>query len=84
MTLINHENSAHDLMEKFSPSVSVAVVASLTREVAVQSFAYHAHRRNPADIHGHDKTLNQQSMLTQAHPPMINHLTSCRSDNGRG
>ena len=39
MTLINHENSAHDLMEKFSPSVSVAVVASLTREVAVQSFA---------------------------------------------
>ena len=84
MTLINHEDSAHDFIVKFSPSVSVAVVASLTREVAVQSFAYHVHRRNPAVIHGHDKTLNWQSMHTQARPPMINHLTSCRSDKGRG
>ena len=24
----------------------------------------------------HNKTLNQQCMLTQAHPPMMNHLTS--------
>ena len=84
MTLINHEDSAHDFIVKFSPSVSVAVVASLTREVAVQSFAYHAHRRNPAVIHGHDKTINQQSMHTKAHLSMINHVTSCRSDNGRG
>ena len=33
---------------KFSPSVCVAIVASLTREVAVRSFAYHARGRNPA------------------------------------
>ena len=25
----------------------------------------------------HDKTLEQQCMLAQAHPPMRNHLTSC-------
>ena len=34
---------------------------------------------NPAVIHGlcvHDKTLNQQWMLAQAHPSIINHLTS--------
>ena len=49
----------------------VAIVASFTREVAVQSFAYHAHRTNPAVIQGHDKRLNQQCMLAQARPPMI-------------
>ena len=34
---------------------------------------------NPAVIYMvcvHDKTLNQQCMLAQARPPMINHLTS--------
>ena len=61
---------------KFSPSVCVAVVASLTREVAVRSFAYHAHGTNPAVIHGHDKTLDQQCMLAQARPLDDNHLTS--------
>ena len=71
MTLISSEDSAHDFIVKFSPSVCVAVVASLTREVAVRSFAYHAHGTNPAVIHGHDKTLNQQCMLAQARPPMI-------------
>ena len=70
MTLISSEDSAHDFIVKFSPSVCVAVVASLTREVAVRSFAYHAHGTNPAVIHGHDKTLNQQCMLAQARPPM--------------
>ena len=53
---------------KFSPSACVAVVASLTREVAVQSFACDAHETDPAVIHGHDKTLNQQCMLAQARP----------------
>ena len=52
-------------------SMCVAVVASLTREMAVRSFAYHAHGINPAVIHGHDKTLNQQCMVAQARPPMI-------------
>ena len=28
---------------KFSPSVCIALVASLTEEMATQSFAYHAH-----------------------------------------
>ena len=58
---------------KFSPSVCVAVVASLSREVAVQRFSYHAHGTNPAVVHGRDKTLNQQCMLAQdaLHPPMI-------------
>ena len=65
MTLISSEDSAHDFIVKFSLSVCVAVVASLTSEVAVRSFAYHAHGTNPAVIHGHDKILNQQIM--QAH-----------------
>ena len=77
ITLVGSEDSAHDFIVKFSPSVCVAVVASLTREVAVQSFAYHAHG-TAAVIHGHDKTLNQQCMLTQARPSLDdNHLTSC-------
>ena len=78
MTLISSEDSAHDFIVKFSPSVCVAVVASLTREMAVWGFAYHAHETNPAVIHGHDKTLNQQYMLAQARPLMINHLTSSK------
>ena len=54
LTLVGSKDSAHDFIVKFSPSVCVAVVASLTREVAVRSFAYHAHGTNPAVIHGHD------------------------------
>ena len=71
MTLISSKDSAHDFIVKFSPSVCVAVVASLTREVAIRSFAHHAHGTNPAVIHGHDKILNQQCMLAQACPLMI-------------
>ena len=69
-------DSAHDFIVKFSSGVCVAIVASLTRKVAVQSFAYHTHGRNPAVIHGHDKTLRRQCMLAQALPLMINHLTT--------
>ena len=52
----------------------VAVVASLTGEMAVQSFAYHAHGTADSDKSQglcamHDKTLNQQWMLAQACPP---------------
>ena len=43
MTLISARDSAHDFIMKFSLSVGVAVVASLNREMAAQSFAYHAH-----------------------------------------
>ena len=60
--------SAHDFVVKFSPSACVAVVALLTREVAVRSFACDAHETVPAVIHGRDKTLNQQCMLTKARP----------------
>ena len=35
MILISSEDSAHDFIVKFSPSVCVAVVASLTREMGV-------------------------------------------------
>ena len=62
---------------KFSTSVCVAVVASLTREVAVRSFAYHAHGTNPAVIHGHDKTFNKSAMHARSGSPLDdNHLTS--------
>ena len=71
MTHISSEASAKDFIVKFSPSVCVAVVASLTREVAVRSFAYHAYGTNPAVIHGHDKMLDQQCMLAQARLLMI-------------
>ena len=37
MTLISSEDSAHYFIVRFSPSMCVAVVASLTREVAVRS-----------------------------------------------
>ena len=51
------------------PSNHVAVVASLTGEVAVRSFAYQLMEQKSAVIHGHDKTLNQQRI--HAHPPMV-------------
>ena len=63
MTLISSEDSAHDFIVKFSPSVCVAVVTSLTREVTVQSFVYHAYGKNPAVINGHDKTSNYACSL---------------------
>ena len=55
--------SAHDFIVKFSPNV----VASLTGEMAAQSFAYHVHGTADSDeswcypwFVSHDKTLNQQ------------------------
>ena len=60
--------SAHGFIVKFSPSTCVAVVASLTREVAVRSFACDVHETDPAIVHGRDKTLIQQCMLAQARP----------------
>ena len=62
-----------------------SVVASLTGEMAARSSAYHAHGTADSDksccypwfvYHEFDRTLDQQCMLTQARPPMINHLTS--------
>ena len=75
MTLISARDSARDFIMRFSPSVCVAVVASLTREMAAQSFAYHAHGIADGDksccypwFVCHNKTLNQQCMLAQSHP----------------
>ena len=51
MTLISARDSAHDFIVKFSPSVCVAVVASLTGEMAARSFAYHVD-----EIAGSDKS----------------------------
>ena len=47
--LISTRDSVYDFIVKFSPSVCVALVASLTREMAVQSFAYHAHGTADSD-----------------------------------
>ena len=67
MTLIS-EDSAHDFIVKFSPSVCVAVVASLTRDVAVRSCLPCSWNKSCC----YDKkSLNQQYMLAQGHPPMI-------------
>ena len=49
MTLISARDSADDFTVKFSPSVCVAVVASLTGEMAARSFAYHAHGTADSD-----------------------------------
>ena len=72
---MHNKDSAHDFIVKFSTSVCVAIVASLTGETAERSFAYHAHGTADSDksccypwFVRHDKTLNQQCMLTQAHP----------------
>ena len=74
MTLISTRDSAHDFIVKFSPSMGVAVVASLTCKMAARSFAYHAHGTTDSDksdvIHG--LCANQQYMLAQAGTPKIN------------
>ena len=56
--------------------------------MATQSFAYHAHGTADSDkfccylwFVCHDKTLDQQCMLGQASPLMINHLTSKNMGN---
>ena len=67
MTLISTEHSAHNFIVKFSPSVCVAVVASLTKEVAVRSFAYQLmEQTESAVIHGHDKTAMHACLLRLA------------------
>ena len=75
MTLISARDSARDFIMRFSPSMCVAVVASLTGEMAAQSFANHAHGIADGDksccypwFVCHNKTLNQQCMLAQSHP----------------
>ena len=62
---------------------SLSVVASLSGEMAAQSFAYHAHRTADSDksccypwFVCLDKTLDQQCILGQARPSIINHLIS--------
>ena len=48
-------NSAYDFIVKYSSSVCIAIVASLTGEMSAQSFAYSAHGtavKNPAVIYG--------------------------------
>jgi len=82
MTLTSDRDSARDFIVKFSPSVCVAVEASLTGEMAAQSFAYHAHGTADSDksccytwLVCHDKTLYQQCMLTQTCHLMINHIS---------
>ena len=71
MTLTSARFSARDFIVKFTTSMCVAVVAYLTREVAAQSLLTML-----MDFVCHDKTFNQQCMLTQACPQIINHLTS--------
>ena len=70
MTLISVRDSAHDFIVKFSPRVCVAVVASLTREMAARSSAYHAHGTvNPVLSMVRVPCQNIKSaMLTQACP----------------
>ena len=41
--------SAHNFSVKFSPGVCVALVASLTEEMATQGFAYHTHGAADSD-----------------------------------
>ena len=57
-----------------------SVVASLTGEMAAQSFAYHTMEQqtvtNPAVINGLYAMTKQQCMFIQAHTLMISHLTS--------
>ena len=74
-TLISTKNSAHNFGVKFRQSVCVALVASLTEEMAAQSFAYHAHGTADGDkfsavIHGLcTMTLNQQCIARSGSPP---------------
>ena len=61
---------------KFSPSVCVAVVVSLTGEMAAQSYAYHAHETANSDksccyswFVCHDKTSKQQCIARSGSIP---------------
>ena len=65
---------------KFSPSVCVAVVASLTGEMAAQVVLIMLIEQhtvtNPAVIRGLCAITKHQIMLAQARLLMVNHLTS--------
>ena len=75
MTLISSNNSDHDFIVKFSPSVCVAVVASLTREVAVRSFAYQLMEQ--ILLLSVAMTKHQQCMHAPSSSPLDdNHFTS--------
>ena len=53
MTLISARDSAHDFIVKFSPSMGVAIVASLTvHEVLLTMLIEQQTVKNPAVIHG--------------------------------
>ena len=61
----------------------VGLVASSTEEMAAQSIAYHAHGTADGDKYCcypwlvcHDIKSAMHPLLAQAHPRMINHLTS--------
>ena len=81
-THISARNSPHNSSVKFSESVCVPLVASLTEEMTAQSIAYHAH--GTADggksccypwLVCHDIKSAMHCSLRLA-PTMINHLTS--------
>ena len=74
MTLISSEDSAHDFIVKFSPSVCVAVVASFTREWLYEVLL----TMLMEEILLLSMVLTKQCMLTQVRPPFPddNHLTS--------
>ena len=81
-THISARNSPHNSSVKFSESVCVPLVASLTEEMTAQSIAYHAH--GTADggksccypwLVCHDIKSAMHCALRLA-PTMINHLTS--------
>ena len=79
--LISVRNSAHNFSVKFSESVCVASVASLTEQMAARSIVYHAHGTADGDkfccypwLVCHDiKSVFSSLRLA---PTMINHLTS--------
>ena len=75
-------SAAHNFSVKFSESVCVASVASLTKEMAARSIAYYAQGTADGDkfccypwLVCHDIKLAMDCSLRLA-PTMINHLTS--------
>ena len=79
---ISVRNSPHNSNVKFSESVCVALVASLTKEMTAQSIAYHAHGTADSDksccypwLVCHDIKSAMHCSLRLA-PTIINHLTS--------
>ena len=70
-------DSAHDFIVKYSPSVCITVVASMTAERVLLTMLMEQQTvTNPAAIRGLCAMTKHQCMLAQACLPMINHLTS--------